>query len=185
MNRGVLASIVASALFATIFIVSGTLSGIGPNEVYGWRIVLTLLILAPVYALVPGRRAEMVSLLGRIRARPGLLFYGAIASALVGVQLWLFMYAPMNGFALATSLGYFLLPLVMVVVGRMFFAERLSQGQKIAVALAAAGVVHQLVFAGGMAWPTLLICLGYPVYFAARRRARFESNAAFTLKSFS
>ncbi len=182
MNRGVLASIVASALFATIFIVSGTLSGIGPNEVYGWRIVLTLLILAPVYALVPGRRAEMVSLLGRIRARPGLLFYGAIASALVGVQLWLFMYAPMNGFALATSLGYFLLPLVMVVVGRMFFAERLSQGQKNAVALAAAGVVHQLVFAGGMAWPTLLICLGYPVYFAARRRARFESNAAFTLE---
>lgn len=182
MNRGVLASIVASALFATIFIISGSLSGIGPNEVYGWRIVLTLLILAPVYALVPGRRAEMVSLLGRIRARPGLLFYGAFASALVGVQLWLFMYAPMNGFALATSLGYFLLPLVMVVVGRMFFAERLSQGQKIAVALAAAGVVHQLVFAGGMAWPTLLICLGYPLYFAARRRARFESNAAFTLE---
>lgn len=182
MNRGVLASIVASALFATIFIVSGTLSGIGPNEVYGWRIVLTLLILAPVYALVPGRRAEMVSLLGRIKARPGLLFYGAVASALVGVQLWLFMYAPMNGFALATSLGYFLLPLVMVVVGRMFFAERLSQGQKTAVALAAAGVVHQLVFAGGMAWPTLLICLGYPLYFAARRRARFESNAAFTLE---
>ena len=182
MNRGVLASIVASALFATIFLISGFLSGIGPNEVYGWRIVLTLLVLLPVYALVPGRRAEMAALLGRIRARPGLLAYGAIASCLVGVQLWLFMYAPMNGFALATSLGYFLLPLVMVVVGRLFFAEKLSRWQQIAVSFAAVGVGHQLVFAGGMAWPTLLICLGYPVYFAARRRARFESNAAFTLE---
>ena len=182
MNRGVLASLVASALFAAIFLISGSLRDIGHTEVYGWRIVLTLAIIAPVYALVPSRRTQMLALLGRIRARPSLLFFGVIASALVGVQLWLFMYAPMNGYALATSLGYFLLPLVMVVVGRAAFAERLSQGQKIAVVLAALGVAHQLVFAGGLAWPTLLICLGYPVYFAARRRARFESNAAFTLE---
>ncbi|RAX48674.1 EamA family transporter RarD [Arthrobacter sp. AQ5-05] len=182
MNRGVLASLVASALFAAIFLISGSLKNIGHTEVYGWRIVLTLAIIAPVYALVPSRRAQMLTLLGRIRARPSLLFFGVLASALVGVQLWLFMYAPMNGYALATSLGYFLLPLVMVVVGRAAFAERLSQGQKIAVVLAALGVAHQLVFAGGLAWPTLLICLGYPIYFAARRRARFESNAAFTLE---
>ena len=182
MNRGVLASLVASALFAAIFLISGSLEDIGHTEVYGWRIVLTLLVIAPVYALVPARRAQMTALLGRIRARPGLLFYGAIASSLVGVQLWLFMYAPMNGYALATSLGYFLLPLVMVVVGRAAFSERLSRGQKIAVTLAVLGVGHQLLFAGGLAWPTLLICLGYPLYFAARRRARFESNAAFTLE---
>ena len=182
MNRGVLASLLASALFATVFLISGSLKDIGHTEVYGWRIVLTLLIVAPVYALVPARRSQMIALLGRVRARPGLLFYGAIASSLVGVQLWLFMYAPMNGFALATSLGYFLLPLVMVVVGRAVFAERLSRGQKVAVALSVVGVGHQLLFAGGLAWPTLLICLGYPIYFAARRAARFESNAAFTLE---
>ncbi|MDO5745608.1 MAG: EamA family transporter RarD [Micrococcaceae bacterium] len=182
MNRGVLASLIASALFATIFLVSGSLSEVGHPEVFGWRVLLTLLIVAPVYAVVPARRAQMISLLGRIKARPGLLFYGAIASVLVGVQLWLFMYAPMNGYALATSLGYFLLPLFMVAVGRVAFSERLSQGQKIAVGLAAIGVGHQLIFAGGLAWPTLVICLGYPLYFVARRRARFESNAAFTLE---
>lgn len=182
MNRGVLASLLASALFATVFLISGSLEDIGHTEVYGWRVVLTLLIVAPVYALVPARRSQMIALLGRVRARPGLLLYGAIASSLVGVQLWLFVYAPMNGFALATSLGYFLLPLVMVVVGRAVFAERLSRGQQAAVALAVVGVGHQLVFAGGLAWPTLLICLGYPIYFAARRAARFESNAAFTLE---
>lgn len=182
MNRGVLASLIASALFGTIFLISGSLSGIGHPEVFGWRIVVTLAIVAPVYAIVPARRAQMISLLGRIKARPGLLFYGAIASSLVGVQLWLFMYAPMNGYALATSLGYFLLPLFMVTVGRVVFSERLSQGQKIAVGLAAIGVGHQLIFAGGLAWPTLVICFGYPLYFVARRRARFESNAAFTLE---
>lgn len=182
MNRGVLASIVASALFATIFLISGSVQGIGANEVYGWRIVLTLLVLLPFYGFIPVKRAEMLSLFARIKERPALLLYGVIASGLVGVQLWLFMYAPMNGYALATSLGYFLLPLAMVVAGGIFFAERLSRAQKIAVILAALGVVHQLIFAGGLAWPTLLICLGYPLYFIARRKARFESNAAFTLE---
>lgn len=182
MNRGVLASIVASALFATIFLISGSVQGIGANAVYGWRIVLTLLVLLPFYGFIPSRRDEMLSLLSRIRKRPVLLLYGIIASGLVGVQLWLFMYAPMNGYALATSLGYFLLPLAMVVAGGIFFAEKLSRAQKIAVILAALGVVHQLIFAGGLAWPTLLICLGYPFYFIARRKARFESNAAFTLE---
>lgn len=182
MNRGVLASIVASALFATIFLISGSVQGIGANEVYGWRIVLTLLVLLPYYGFIPVKRAEMLSLFARIKKRPALLLYGVIASGLVGVQLWLFMYAPMNGYALATSLGYFLLPLAMVVAGGIFFAERLSRAQKIAVILAALGVVHQLIFAGGLAWPTLLICLGYPLYFIARRKARFESNAAFTLE---
>lgn len=182
MNRGVLASIVASALFATIFLISGSVQGIGANEVYGWRIVLTLLVLLPFYGFIPVKRAEMLSLFARIKKRPALLLYGVIASGLVGVQLWLFMYAPMNGYALATSLGYFLLPLAMVVAGGIFFAERLSRAQKIAVILAALGVVHQLIFAGGLAWPTLLICLGYPLYFIARRKARFESNAAFTLE---
>ena len=87
MDRGVLASIIASALFATIFLILGFLGGIGPDEVYGWRIVLTLLILVPVYALVPGRRTEMT---GAARSHQGatrLLVYSTIASSLVGVQL--------------------------------------------------------------------------------------------------
>lgn len=182
LNRGVLASLGASALFAAIFLVSGSLVDIGHTEVFGWRVVLTLAVIAPAYVLVPSGRAQMAGLLTRIRTRPALAFHGAVAAVLVGLQLWIFMYAPMNGYALATSLGYFLLPLSMVVVGRLVFAERLSRGQKLAVLLASAGVGHQLFFAGGLAWPTLLICLGYPLYFVARRRARFESTAAFTLE---
>jgi chloramphenicol-sensitive protein RarD len=89
---------------------------------------------------------------------------------MLGVQLWLFMWAPLHGRALPVSLGYFLLPLTMVLVGRVVYGERLSRAQSMATLLAALGVAHELWLAGGMSWETWLVALGYPLYFALRRR---------------
>jgi chloramphenicol-sensitive protein RarD len=80
----------------------------------------------------------------------------------------------MAGRGLPVSLGYFLLPLVMVLVGRVLHRERLSGPHKLATALAATGVAAELVRAGGVSWETWLVALGYPLYFALRRRLRTE-----------
>lgn len=85
----------------------------------------------------------------------------------------------MNGVALSVSFGYFLLPLTMVLAGRVFFADKLSPLRKLAVAAAAVGVAHEAFSAGGLAWPTLLVCLGYPVYFVLRRKIGFDHLPAF------
>ena len=98
-------------------------------------------------------------------------------SALLGVQLWIFLWAPMNGQALPVSLGYFLLPLVMVVAGRILFGERLTQGQSLAALVAAAGVAHEFLRAGGMSWETWVVALGYTVYFSLRRWLRTDTLA--------
>jgi len=178
-GRGAAVSITASALFALIFLIAGSLPGWGPGEIFGWRVVLTLLTLALIVPFVAWGRAEVRTLVLRVRRRPVLLLPGALAAALVGVQLWLFMWAPLNGMALSVSFGYFLLPLTMVVAGRLFFADKLSPLRKLAVAAASLGVLHQALTAGGLAWPTLLVCLGYPVYFVLRRKIGFDNLAAF------
>jgi chloramphenicol-sensitive protein RarD len=100
-----------------------------------------------------------------------------LSSALLGVQLWIFMWAPMNGRALPVSLGYFLLPLVMVVAGRVLFAERLTLGQSLATLVAAAGVAHEFWQAGGMSWETWVVALGYTVYFSLRRWLQTDTLA--------
>ncbi|MDQ0278991.1 chloramphenicol-sensitive protein RarD [Arthrobacter silviterrae] len=177
-GRGVAASVTASALFAVIFLIAGSLPGWGSGEIFGWRVVLTLATLALVLPFVAWGRAEIRSMLLRVRRRPVLLLPGACAAAIVGVQLWLFMWAPLNGMALSVAFGYFLLPLTMVVSGRLFFRDRLSLLRKFAVAAAAVGVLHQSL-SGGLAWPTLVVCLGYPVYFVLRRKAGFDHLGAF------
>lgn len=180
--RGVVASLVASGLFAAIFLLAGVLTGWGAEEVFGWRVILTLAILVPALFIVPWGRGLLRGLLAQLRAHPARIPLGILGSGLVGIQLWLFMWAPINGMAVSVSLGYFLLPLAMVLVGKVFFGERLSRAQRIAVVLAGIGVLFEAVFAGGLNWPTLVVALGYPLYFVMRRWAGFESLAAFALE---
>ncbi|POH60219.1 EamA family transporter RarD [Arthrobacter glacialis] len=177
--RGVAVSITASVLFAVIFLLAGLLPGWGAEEIFGWRVVLTLATLACIFPFLGAARAEMGTLVTRVRRRPSLLVPGVLAAAMVGVQLWLFMWAPLNNMALSVSFGYFLLPLTMVLAGRVFFADKLSVLRKLAVGAAALGVAHEAVAAGGLAWPTLLVCLGYPVYFVLRRKIGFDNLPAF------
>ncbi|WP_125610057.1 EamA family transporter RarD [Specibacter cremeus] len=178
-GRGAAASLTCSALFAAIFLIAGLLHGWGPEEVFGWRVVLTLPTLLLVLPWFRWGRAELARVLHRIRTKPALVPVGLLAAALVGVQLWLFMWAPLHGMALSVSFGYFLLPLAMVLVGRFLFGEKLGLWRTLAVAAAALGVLHQTLSAGGLAWPTLVVCLGYPVYFVLRAKIGFDTLGAF------
>ncbi len=79
------------------------------------------------------------------------------------------------------ALGYFLLPLVMVLIRRFYYHERLDALQWAGVA-AALGVTHELFMTRAFAWPTLVVSLGYPPYFMLRRRMNVDSLVAFALE---
>nr|WP_232093722.1 EamA family transporter RarD [Serratia ureilytica] len=148
---------------------TSTLTPLNGEQVYGWRTLLTLPFLTLFMALSGDWRKVSDTLVG-IGQRPPRLLGLLLTSALLGVQLWLFLWAPLHGKALDVSLGYFLLPLTMVLAGRLIYRDRLSLLQKLAVACAVAGVGNELYQAGGVSWPTLVVALGYPLYFILRRR---------------
>lgn len=139
------------------------------EQIFGWRVLATLpLTTLLLLALGQGRRALL--LLRRAQRQPTLALGLLASAALLGVQLWLFLWAPLHGRALPVSLGYFLLPLVMVLAGRLLYHEQLTPLQWLATALAALGVLHESWRAGGMSWETWLVALGYTLYFVTRRR---------------
>lgn len=80
-----------------------------------------------------------IGVLQRIRRNPLLLLGLVGTSTLMGLQLWVFLWAPLHGRSMEVSLGYFLLPLTMVLTGRVVYGERLSRLQKVAVACAVVG----------------------------------------------
>lgn len=166
---GVVYSLVASVLFALMYFHATLIAPLGSAAIYGWRILLTAPFLG-LFILITGRTREVIELWGRLRARPLLWLAMLLSSVLLGVQLWLFMWAPLNGHGLDVSLGYFLLPLTLVLTGRLCFGERISRWQAAACALAALGVANELLFAPRVSWPAFVVALGYPVYFALRRR---------------
>ena len=176
MIKGIVASVLASVLFGAIYYLSPFLAPLDGEQIFGWRMLMTLPF-TTLLVLWRGEWPAVRALVQRVRQAPRIVWLLLGSSAMLGVQLWLFMWAPLNGRALPVSLGYFLLPLMMVLVGRIFQGERLSLAHKLATALATLGVGHELLRAGGMSWETWLVALGYPVYFLLRRRLRTDHLA--------
>lgn len=173
MLKGIVASVLASVLFGVIYYISPFLKPLQGEEIFGWRILATLPFTTALI-LWRGEWHLVLEIAQRVRRKPALAAALLVSAIMVGAQLWLFMWAPLAGRALPVSLGYFLLPLVMVLVGRVLHRERLSNPHKLATALAATGVAAELIRAGGVSWETWLVAVGYPLYFALRRRLRTE-----------
>ncbi|MBB3242130.1 chloramphenicol-sensitive protein RarD [Pseudomonas sp. Tn43] len=156
-------------LFAVMYYYTSLLSPLSGVEIFGWRMLLTAPCMT-VFMVVAGEWERVVEIVRRLAGKPQLIV-GLIGSAvLLGLQLWLFMWAPLNGYSLDVSLGYFLLPLSMVLTGRIVYGERLSYLQKIAVFFAILGVLNEVYQVGGFSWATLLVVVGYPIYFILRKR---------------
>ena len=143
MSKGVLVSLAASLLFGLMYYASPWLVPLQGMDIFGWRVLFAVPLVA-VMLHVGGEPQLIRQTLVRIRQDRRLWLAMPACAAMVGVQLWLFLWAPLQGRALQVSMGYFLLPLVMVLVGRVFYGERLSVPQKLAVASAAAGVAWAL-----------------------------------------
>ncbi|QLF94741.1 EamA family transporter RarD [Pseudomonas sp. ABC1] len=169
MARGVVLSVLASCLFGVLYYYSTLLSPLGGESVFAWRMLLTFPF-ATLFIVYSGEWKLVSGLFARIRAQPVLLPLLVLSALLLAVQLWLFMWAPLHGRGLQVSLGYFMLPLTMVLAGFLVYREHLSRLQKLAVLCAVVGVGNELWQVGSFAWECLVVALGYPLYFMLRRR---------------
>lgn len=176
MKQGVALSVFSSFLFATLYYYATVLEPLSGFSIFSWRVVLAL----PVLALLITRARSWKTvheIHQRLRKEWKLWVALLTSGVLIGVQLLVFMWAPLHGYALDVAMGYFLLPLAMVVVGRVFYGERLSRFQQAAVLMAVIGVSHELLRVGTFSWATAVTMLGYPPYFMLRRRLRMNALA--------
>ncbi|SFW83936.1 EamA family transporter RarD [Pseudomonas sp. NFACC10-1] len=173
MYKGVVLSVLASTLFGVMYFYTSLMTPLDGEEIFGWRMLLTVPC-ATLFMLVSGdwRRVREVAV--RLRQQPPLIFALLLSSVLLGAQLLIFMWAPLHGRSLEVSLGYFLLPLSMILTGRLVYGEHLSYLQKVAAVFAMIGVVHELWRLGSFSWETLLVAGGYPLYFVLRRKLRTD-----------
>lgn len=169
MSKGIALSVFSATLFAFLYYYASLLWPLSGEVVFGWRMLLTMPCTG-LFLLYSGDWRYIVTIFRDLKHNT-LLWWGLpLSAALVGVQLWIFMWAPINGRGLPVSLGYFMMPLVLVVIGRFVYQERPSRMQWTAVALAVFGVTNEIWQAGGISWETLVVAIGYPAYFVWRRR---------------
>lgn len=180
-GRGLALSVGASLLFAVLPGYVQLLAPLDGIQIFAqrvlWSIPLVLLLV-----LLTRQGALLRETFARLRREPLLLAAWPLAAVLIGVQWGLFLWAPLAGRMLEVSLGYFLLPLAMVLAGRLFYDERLRPLQQLAVACAVLGVAHELWRSQAFSWLTLVTALGYPPYFMLRRWMRLDALSGFVLE---
>jgi chloramphenicol-sensitive protein RarD len=169
MSKGVSLSILASVLFGVLYYFSTLLTPLDGEDIFAWRMIFTIPFMVGFVAAV-GDNHMVRGIWNRVRAEPILILVLLASSAFLGLQLWLFLWAPTVNKALEVSLGYFMLPLTMVPTGRVVFKEKLTRWQSLATWSALIGVTHELIRAGSFSIEALAVALGYPVYFMVRKK---------------
>lgn len=102
-----------------------------------------------------------------------------VTALLIGVNWLTFLWAVLHEQILATSLGYYITPLVNVLLGVTVLRERLRGLQVAAVALAGAGVLQLALAAGALPWVTLVLAVSFALYGLLRKLAPVEPVVGF------
>lgn len=154
------------------------LGTVPPMEILCHRVVWSAGFLWLV-TLVLGGWTEVRRALASPRLR-GALFLGSL---LIGGNWFLYIWAVNAERVLETSLGYYMNPLVNVLLGRAFFGERLRRGQLLAVALAAAGVLNLTLGYGRFPWIAVVLAVSFAAYGAVRKAARVAAVSGLLLET--
>jgi chloramphenicol-sensitive protein RarD len=97
-------------------------------------------------------------------------WWSLLAASLLSLNWGVFVYAVTVGRATEASLGYFMLPLLTIVVGRLVFEEALGGIQRVAIGLAIVAVLVQLFSYGSLPWISLVVSSSFALYGAIRKK---------------
>lgn len=123
---------------------------------------------------------------GRVAAvfrTPRQLAMLALAALLVGSNWLVFLWAVANGQVVASSLGYFLTPLVNVLLGLVVLKERLGRLEWIAVALAVAAVGNEMATLGSLPWISLVLAATFGFYGLVRKQVPVDAVSGLWLET--
>ncbi|MGZ8345318.1 MAG: EamA family transporter RarD [Allosphingosinicella sp.] len=169
-RSGLLMGLGAYALWGILPLYFKALIHVGAAEIVAHRILWSLLFLgtlATLWKRWPGIRAALAS--------PRVALTLLLTAILIGVNWLVYIYAVVTGHVLEGSLGYYLNPLVNVLLGVFLLKEKLSALQKAAVFLAGAGVAFLALGAGDAIWISLTLAASFAVYGFLRKVAPVES----------
>ncbi len=164
MNRGVIYAFIAYGLWGILPVFWKMIQTVPAYEVLCHRIVWTLVCV--VIVLLFRNQWKPAETLLRQRRTLLLLF---ASSSLISINWLTYIWAVNNGYIVESSLGYFMNPLVNVLLGVVFLGERLRKAQLAAILLAAVGVVYMTVNYGAFPLIALVLAFSFGFYGLIRK----------------
>ncbi|NOQ50982.1 MAG: EamA family transporter RarD [Desulfuromonadaceae bacterium] len=177
-RQGILFGLVAYTTWGSFPVFFKALAGATPLEIVSHRIFWSVVFL---FILVSGKQ-QLGNLWGTLRDRSTLLTL--CGSTLLIATNWLvFIYAVQRGEVLQSSLGYFITPLLSVLLGFVFLRERLTRWQQLSVLLALLGVLNLTFQHGRFPWIALILATTFGLYGLLRKLAKVDAMIGLTVET--
>ena len=177
-RRGLLLGIAAYSLWGAFPLYWPLLEPAGAVEILAHRILWSLVTMT-VLAIVLRRTGQIRALLADRRRR--LLL--TVAAVVVTVNWATYIWGVNNGRVVETSLGYFINPLVTVLMGVFILRERLRPLQWVAMAVAAGAVGVLTLDYGRLPWVALILAFSFGSYGLAKKTANVEAVESLTFET--
>jgi chloramphenicol-sensitive protein RarD len=177
-RRGLLLGVAAYALWGAFPLYWPLLEPAGALEILGHRIAWSLVTMG-LLVLALGRWPIVRGLVADRRVL-GLL---ALAACLVTVNWATYIWGVNNGHVVETSLGYFINPLVTVLMGVFILGERLRPGQWLAMAIAGLAVVVLTIDYGRLPWVAMVLAFSFGSYGLCKKQANAPAVESLTLET--
>jgi chloramphenicol-sensitive protein RarD len=175
---GLLYALGAHAFWGSMPLYLLLVESVPPLEFVAWRLIFTLPLCFLFLTLTNGW-SELRAVLRNRRA----LLTLVASAAMVAVNWWLYVWAIQSGQVYAASLGYYILPLLMMLLGLVVLGERLTRRQSVAVVLAGLGVGILATGALTTMWLSVSIALTFGLYGLLRKTVAAGPLAGLTVES--
>jgi rarD protein len=175
--RGFAFALTAYLLWGVLPLYLKMVAHIDPMEVVAHRILWSLPIAAAVLFALGRWKDVLVAL-----RTPSMLGMAILTAALVSCNWLIYVYAVTSGHALEGALGYYINPLISILVGSILLKERMQPLQKVAIGLAVIAVAILSWEAGGLPWISLGLATSWAFYAFFRKTLPVGPNQGFFLE---
>ncbi len=169
MRSGAIYALLAYGLWGGSPIFWRELTHLSPVYILAQRVIWAGIFFAGLLLI----RRRWSELSAAIKSRSALILL--LAATLLATNWFIYLYAVYTNRVLDASLGYFINPLINVVLGVVFLGERLYRAQWLAVALATIGVGLLAVETSGSPWISLSLAFSFGIYGLLRKTVRHDA----------
>lgn len=178
MRRGLWVAVASFVMWGLMPLYWHLLKVVPSLQIVAHRIIWSTLLVAAWLLWTQGRGWLRAAL-----ARPRAAWMLALSSLLIGVNWLLYVWAVNAGHVVESSLGYFINPMLNVLLGVVLLHERLSRAQWVSVALAAAGVAWLTFQFGQPPWIAIGLAFSFALYGLLRKLLSIDAVAGMGVES--
>ncbi|BBM63393.1 chloramphenicol resistance permease RarD [Vibrio alfacsensis] len=177
-KQGVLLAIGAYTMWGIAPIYFKSIADVSPLEILSHRVIWSFFLLAALLHF--GRRWRSVYSVIKDKTKVTYLLF---SSVLIGANWLIFIWAVNTNHMLDASLGYYINPLINVLLGMVFLGERLRKLQWFAVTLAACGVLVQLFVFGSVPIVAIALAMSFGFYGLLRKKVSLDAQTGLFIET--